>query len=845
MAQSVIGALRVVLGMDSAQFERGAKRAESTVQKLGTRMQTFGAAMSVVSTGIVLAMRGALNAADDAGKLAAKVGLSVEALTRLQYVAELSGVSMQSLQAGVTRLSRAMVDGNKQFSATGIAARDAAGNLRPTEDVLLDLADLFRSMPDGAEKTALAVGVLGRSGADLIPLLNGGRAAVKGLMDEADALGLTISTETFQAAEVFNDSITRIVAVFTGFTRQIAAELAPAMAAIADTIADVAVAFGSLSPQVRTGAAVLVALTAAIGPLALAIGTVIKSMAILQAGLAVVFGPAGLVIAGIAVAVVLAVKLVELVRATGGWGNALQLLGDVASGVWEGIKTSASSIGPALKAVWQDVRSGFLEMLEGITARWREFLLSLAGVASFLPGGDFLSGQLMSAASAADATVTGFARSANDAAVAAGNLRQQAAELAQGGFERAREAVGLLTAAVADTEEQASTATDAVSALGDEVEELGGAAGGGGGRGPIGRLGEEAEGATEAFGPLEGAVGTFSSALGDLFSGGVESFADFADTVFKGFQRLLADMIATAARNKILIALGVGGSAAGTAASAAGSAVTGSGGGIAGIAGALGPAGLAIAGGAAVLGGIFAARRRRREAKAARRAQLRAGFRDQEAQIAELNGDTEFVRERQLEGMTPYGKRLQREIFRLQDEKRIADEREGIERRLLELQGDTVELRKRELEALDPANRALAERAFALEDEARISNERRGLEERLLQLVGATDELRRREIEALDQSNRGLLQTIFNIEDMTARFEDLQRSLSARFDLSAKDFLTSFDARFAQATAARDLVRNPGGFAGDDPQLRQLVDALRKQSKILEDIQIFGIPGRA
>ncbi len=238
MAQSVIGNLRVILGLDSAQLMRGAKQAEGRIQKLGSQMRKFGIAIGAVSGGVALAMRGALNAADDAGKLAAKVGLSVEALTRLQFAADLSGVATQSLQAGITRLSRAMVDGNEAFAATGIAARDAAGNIRPTEDVLLDLADVFQRMPDGAEKTALAVQLLGRSGADLIPLLNGGSEALRGMMAEADALGLTISKETFKAAEVFNDSLTRIGAVARGFTLQVMAQLAPALAGMAAALAD-------------------------------------------------------------------------------------------------------------------------------------------------------------------------------------------------------------------------------------------------------------------------------------------------------------------------------------------------------------------------------------------------------------------------------------------------------------------------------------------------------------------------------------------------------------------------------------------------------------------------------
>ena len=49
---------------------------------------------------------------------------------------------------------------------------------------MTDLADVFASLPDSATKTALAVRLLGRSGADLIPLLNGGATRLAGYRAE-------------------------------------------------------------------------------------------------------------------------------------------------------------------------------------------------------------------------------------------------------------------------------------------------------------------------------------------------------------------------------------------------------------------------------------------------------------------------------------------------------------------------------------------------------------------------------------------------------------------------------------------------------------------------------------
>ena len=90
-------------------------------------------------------------------------------------------------------------------------------------------------------------------------------------------------------------------------------------------------------------------------------------------------------------------------------------------------------------------------------------------------------------------------------------------------------------------------------------------------------------------------VNDVASAWGDFIAGGLRDFKGFARSILDSFTSLLSQMIATAARNKILIGLGTSGSVAGGAASAA----TGGGG------GALGQVGSLLGGGSGgLLGGI-------------------------------------------------------------------------------------------------------------------------------------------------------------------------------------------------------------------------------------------------
>lgn len=64
----------------------------------------------------------------------------------------------------------------------------------------------------------------------------------------------------------------------------------------------------------------------------------------------------------------------NLVTATGGWGKALELLGDVASGVWQGIVTSAGAIPSGLQSVWADIRADFTLLIRDLGLEWNNFL---------------------------------------------------------------------------------------------------------------------------------------------------------------------------------------------------------------------------------------------------------------------------------------------------------------------------------------------------------------------------------------------------------------------------------------------------------------------------------------
>lgn len=245
-----IGALHVALGLDSAQFNSGINKAEGGLGKFG---KTAGIALAAVATAAVaagaalgVAVKGAIDHADELSKTAQKIGVATEALSRLEWAAKLSDVSLEQMSTGLRKLSQNMLEvsqgrgaqAESSFAALGISVTDATGALKSADEVMTEVADKFSRMEDGSVKTALAMNIFGRAGTQMIPMLNMGRQGLADMAAESDRLGQTISGETGRAAEEFNDSLTRLDAVFSGIVNRIMVQALPALNNLTGTLSD-------------------------------------------------------------------------------------------------------------------------------------------------------------------------------------------------------------------------------------------------------------------------------------------------------------------------------------------------------------------------------------------------------------------------------------------------------------------------------------------------------------------------------------------------------------------------------------------------------------------------------
>lgn len=215
-------------------IKRGLGGLTDTAKSVNGVLANLGVAVSVA--GLTAMVKSAIDTGDALDEMSQRVGVSVETLSVWKPAAEQSGVSGESFEKGLRKLSTTMLeaatgseDAARGFSAVGAEFKNQDGTLRATDQVLLDLAERFKAMPDGAEKTALAVQLFGKSGAELIPFLNQGRDGINELAAEMQALGVQMSSETAAQAGNFNDALDKLKLATTTIGNQIIASLLPAL----------------------------------------------------------------------------------------------------------------------------------------------------------------------------------------------------------------------------------------------------------------------------------------------------------------------------------------------------------------------------------------------------------------------------------------------------------------------------------------------------------------------------------------------------------------------------------------------------------------------------------------
>ena len=231
------------------------------IEKLGKTFTAVGAAISVA---LGAAIKKTADYGDELIKTSQKTGIATEVLSGFKLAADKSDLSLSTLAAGLAKMTRNVgdaIDGNEAMQLTlekmGLKATDATGKMRPMDDLIGDIADKFAAMPDGVEKSQLAMDLFGKSGVAMIPLLNAGRAGLDAEREAAERLGMVISEKTARQGELFNDTMTVLNRSFQGIVMVIGQALIPIVTKLAEV-------FTAINVGIRRVAEIFPPLTTAI-----------------------------------------------------------------------------------------------------------------------------------------------------------------------------------------------------------------------------------------------------------------------------------------------------------------------------------------------------------------------------------------------------------------------------------------------------------------------------------------------------------------------------------------------------------------------------------------------------
>jgi len=169
-------------------------------------------------------------------KMKRVLGGTAEEMSRLRFTGEELGVSTDQISVGMKVLSKNIINNSKNIQGMGVDFRDSSGKIKSTTQILSEVGDHFKTMPNGVQKTAEAVKLFGRSGTSLIPLLNQGSEGMKKFAEESDKLGLTMSQKDLDASRKFSLQTKEMHASLEGLQVTIGRAVVPALTAIARAV---------------------------------------------------------------------------------------------------------------------------------------------------------------------------------------------------------------------------------------------------------------------------------------------------------------------------------------------------------------------------------------------------------------------------------------------------------------------------------------------------------------------------------------------------------------------------------------------------------------------------------
>jgi DNA-binding protein YbaB len=242
---SVVGSLNINLAVVTGPLVKGLKQARGELAGFAKAVTSPVAGLAAIA-GVGLSasaftsfVGGAMEAVDKTGELSDRLGIGTKALSQFFHAASLGGVESEAFVGSLEKMNKTI--GAAAMGESG--ATDALARLgldgkelanAGAQESFLQIADAIKNIENPTERAAAAMSVFGKSGQSLLNVLTMGREGISEMAADADLLGISFDRVEAAKVEAANDALERMGKVFKGIANQIAIQLGPFIAELAN-----------------------------------------------------------------------------------------------------------------------------------------------------------------------------------------------------------------------------------------------------------------------------------------------------------------------------------------------------------------------------------------------------------------------------------------------------------------------------------------------------------------------------------------------------------------------------------------------------------------------------------
>ncbi|MGI3166006.1 phage tail length tape measure family protein [Pseudooceanicola sp. 200-1SW] len=399
MFKGLIGALRVDLGMNSAQFHKGASQATAGMRNMQKQFAGFAKDFRRIGAGMSLALTAPLVAIGKQSMALQKVQAQAVAQVdaALASMGTTAGFTSAELQKIASELQGNSLFGDEEILGKVTSNLLTFGNVTGEVFTRAQRAALDMSAALGQDLQSSTV-MLGKALNDpakgLTALTRVGvsfteeqKNLIKAMVEVGDAAGAQelmlaelekqYGGQAQALRELPSGQIEAAMMDIGDAMEQVGAIILPVMAEIAGKVSKLALGFQGLSPEVKRLAVIGGALAASLGPVLLAMGGLAAAVGALAPVFVAIASPIGLTIAGFAAlaagAVYIGLKIKGAADQVGGFGELMRLLKDVVAEAWDRIMMRVQAAGASIAATFQEMKADAADWLAGTVDRLTSF----------------------------------------------------------------------------------------------------------------------------------------------------------------------------------------------------------------------------------------------------------------------------------------------------------------------------------------------------------------------------------------------------------------------------------------------------------------------------------------